>query len=477
MNDRNRLASTYKAVLAKPRSMTIEHSATGKTGKTVISKDQLHRMQKTALNKDSLTEEEEKKRQAEERERVRERAQAMKAQMRAMDAEQLRRKQELLGEDCEQQRSKNELQSRIESLQQAQIDEIKYMSLLENDTRCVFVREQQLTEKREALKQNIEEVKRLDLIMEVGRLKKVRDEEEKERRRRELEKEGRRVIIDQIQDNHLKRLKQMDEQAIEAQEMVAHAQRLKEEELQRELERKARKAETLAEIVRTNHEAMHHKRVLLAQEKEEDDKIMHYLKQKALKEEELQREQQRLHDLKEKEIALLREKQEKAMDRQMELDQLRAKRARQKEERLAREREQAQAELAVQRNLELKKSRQEQIAEKHQKIFEQALRDKQEYDRIIVAKKDAIERERALQAEKENQKQNYKQDLLGQIGNNREKWSKAELEKIEEGKRIREKVEREKAIIRANHAEKTEALLQEGVQPKFVSKFKGKKFI
>lgn len=454
----------------------MEQSATGKNSKTVISKDQLQRIQKTALNKDTLTEEEEKKRQAEERERIREKAQAMAAQMRAMDAEQLRQKQEML-RDTEQQRSKNELQSRIESLQQEQIDEIKYMSQLQNDTRCVLVREQQLAEKREALKHHVEEIKRLDLMMEVERLKKVREEEEKERKRRELEKEGRRVITDQIQDNHFKRLKQMDEQAFEAQEMIAHAQRLKEEERQHELERKARKVDTLNEIMRTNQDAMQHKRMLLAREKEEDEKIMRYLKEKALKEEELQREQQRLHDLKEKEIALLREKQEKAMDRQMELDQLRAKRARQKEDRLAREREQAEAELAQQRNLELKKSRQEQISEKQQKVFEQALRDKEDYDRIIQAKKEAIERERALEAEKENQKQNYKQDLLGQIGKNREKWNQAQFEKIEEGKRIREKVEKEKAIIRAKHAEKTETLLKEGVQPKYVSKFKSKKFI
>ncbi len=433
-------------------------------------------MKKNAFNQETISEEEEKKRQLEEKENLRHRALIVKEEMKLIDAEQLKNKKELL-QDVDQQKSRNELQNRITSFQQDHIDEVKWMSQLQNDTRCILVREKQLEEKKNAMIKEIEEIKRLDLIMEVNRLKKVKEEEEKEQKKRELELAGRRVIIDQINNNHLKRLKELDEQTLEGQEMVAQTIKLQEDEKIRAIELREKKAEALNEILRINSNAMAHKKVLLAQEKEEDDKIMEYLKEKARKEDELQKELQRQHDLKEKEMALLREKQEKAMDRQMELDQLRARRAMHKEERNAREKEKREAEENVIKNRDLNQVRHGQVSEKQQKIYEQALKDKENHERMIQEKRRAIDKERALEAEKENTKLNYKKDLERQMMQKMEKKNLGLREKLEDGKKVRDKVEQEKAIIRAKHAEKVNGLLSEGLEPKFVAKFKSKKFI
>lgn len=72
----------------------------------------------------------------------------------------------------------------------------------------------------------------------------------------------------------------------------------------------------------------------------------------------------------------MRERQEKAMDRAVELDQLRANRARQKEERANREREIKEAEEALLRNIELNKMRDLQIMEKQRNLIEQAAMEK-----------------------------------------------------------------------------------------------------
>ena len=58
------------------------------------------------------------------------------------------------------------------------------------------IRDAQIIEKKEILKSNIEEVKRLDLEMEIARVKGLREEILTEETRRKNAREGRKVISD-----------------------------------------------------------------------------------------------------------------------------------------------------------------------------------------------------------------------------------------------------------------------------------------
>lgn len=71
---------------------------------------------------------------------------------------------------------------------------------------------------------------------------------------------------------------------------------------------------------------------------------MEYNKQKAMREEEHIAEQKRIKDEKEREVQRLRDLQEKAQDRQSEIDALRAKRAFEESERQARTKEKRELE-------------------------------------------------------------------------------------------------------------------------------------
>jgi predicted RNA-binding protein with RPS1 domain len=68
-------------------------------------------------------------------------------------------------------------------------------------------------------------------------------------------------------------------------------------------------------------------------EKEEDMAIMRYNQQRQLAEYERQEQERRIKEEKEKELQKLREQQEKAADRQAEIDAIRAKRAYEAQER------------------------------------------------------------------------------------------------------------------------------------------------
>merc|ERR1719272_1750491 len=106
--------------------------------------------------------------------------------------------------------------------------------------------------------------------------------------------------------------------------------------------------------------------------KEEDDKVMLYLVEKATKEAEHAEELKRLKDEKEREITRLRELQEKAADRQSEIDGLRAKRAMENAERKAREGEMKVAEKRQVLNRDLMEARRLQALEKESRMQEQA---------------------------------------------------------------------------------------------------------
>lgn len=105
------------------------------------------------------------------------------------------------------------------------------------------------------------------------------------------------------------------------------------------VKKQERNKQMIAEVEAANRIAQVKKQEKIDQAKAEDNKIVEYNRQKAKKEEEAAIEAKRIAEEKEKEIQRLRELQEKAADRQGEIDALRAKRAYEEGERQARKNE------------------------------------------------------------------------------------------------------------------------------------------
>merc|ERR1719231_708098 len=83
----------------------------------------------------------------------------------------------------------------------------------------------------------------------------------------------------------------------------------------------------LEEVALANAEQIRLKKKQQEAEKEEERRIAAYLREKELREQEYQMEQERIAAEKERETARLRAMQERAQDKQAELDALRTKRA------------------------------------------------------------------------------------------------------------------------------------------------------
>ena len=215
-------------------------------------------------------------------------------------------------------------------------DEAKEMNKLIMYAKVASIRDKQLQEQKMIAEEYRRHNEKIDLMMEIERLKELQLQEEREKIRKEEQYAGSIVIIDQIKERDYERMKALDQKEKEKLIMLRQVKELENEEI-RNHELKKKQAEKLAkEVAETNIKAGEIKEKKKIEEKELELKIHEYNVNKAKREEEEIAEKKRIQEEKEKEVQKLRERQERAKDKQSELDYLRAKRAYEEAERHAR---------------------------------------------------------------------------------------------------------------------------------------------
>lgn len=138
------------------------------------------------------------------------------------------------------QRNKAEtLMSKAQKQLDEELDDVKHMNQMMLYSKVVTVRDKQLQENKLLEQEWIEEQKKLDMMMEIERLKVLKEEEERELNKAAARKKGAQVIVDQIQERNVQRMR---EQEIRDKERIQLHQNLdkmkKEDELQAEEKRK-----------------------------------------------------------------------------------------------------------------------------------------------------------------------------------------------------------------------------------------------
>lgn len=121
------------------------------------------------------------------------------------------------------------INQRAVEMSQEQLDDVKEMNKMVAYAKAATIRERQLEEKKRDWEDFKTQEKKKDKIMELERLKKIREQEEVEALKKEEALRGREVIVDQIKQREIERLKLREEQEREAQVLV---ERMKEMERQ-----------------------------------------------------------------------------------------------------------------------------------------------------------------------------------------------------------------------------------------------------
>ncbi|XP_027946804.1 cilia- and flagella-associated protein 45 isoform X1 [Eumetopias jubatus] len=394
-------------------------------------------------------------------------------------------------EEVAKERAQNLLQ-RANTLRMEQEEELKDMSKIILNAKCHAIRDAQIMEKQLIQRELDAEEKRLDQMMEVERQRSIQRQEELDRKRREERIRGRRHIVEQMVKNQEERSLLAEQREQEKDQMLEYMEQLQEEDLRvtrwtdgakfhqqqqqssprfggvRDMERRhQQKLKMQAEIKRINDENQKRKAELLAQEKLADQMVMEFTKKKMAREAEFEAEQERIRREKEKEIARLRTMQEKAQDYQAEQDALRAKRNQEVADREWRRKEKENAQKRVETEAKLRKSRLEQVAFKEHTLAVQVQRDRDEFERILRAQREQIEKERLEEEKKATGRLRHANELRRQVRENQQKQVQDRIATFEEGRRLKEEAQKRRERIDDIKKKKIEELRATGLPEKY----------
>ncbi|XP_057625944.1 cilia- and flagella-associated protein 45 [Chionomys nivalis] len=369
-------------------------------------------------------------------------------------------------EEVAKERAQNLLQ-RANKLRMEQEEELKDMSKIILNAKCHAIRDAQILEKQQIRKELEEEEKRLDQMMEEDRQKSLQRQKDREKKRKEERLRGKRHIVEQIKKNEEERSLLAEHREQEKEQMLAYMERLQEEDLQDLERRHQEKLKMQAEIKRINDENQRQKAERLAQEKLADQMVMEFTKKKMAREAEFEAEQERIRREKEKEIARLRAMQEKAQDYRAEQDALRAKRNQEVADREWRQKEKENAQKKMETEEKLRKSRLEQVAFKEHTLAVQVQRDRDEFERILRAQREQIEKEKLEQEKKAMGCLQHANELRRQVRENQQKQVQNRLATFEEGRRLKEEAQKRRERIEDIKKQKLEELRATGLPEKY----------
>ena len=317
-------------------------------------------------------------------------------------------------------------------------DAIKDLNILCKHAKIATIRDRQLDERKQMENLYKKKEERLDLMMELERLKEIKFKEEKEKQIKKLNNESKEIIIDQILDNERVRIKKREMIEKEKIQMKMQLEKFEEEEKKRILHEKQLKEARIRECLNVDKFALLLKQKKKIEEKEEELKDHKYNIEKAKKEEEYIKEKKRIALEKEKEIQLMREKQKKAQDKQAEMDAIRAQRDYEEAERKAKLKEKEDEIIKQKKLMECIRENERHKKVKELQMNEEIRKEKEEYEKMRK------EREKEIEEEKERKREKIKlimengNFVKNQIKEKEEKERGNWKEKYEEGRKVKQ---------------------------------------
>ena len=249
--------------------------------------------------------------------------------------------------------------------------------------------------------------------------------------------------------------------------MLRELERMKEDEARALQEKREQGKKLLAEVATANAVQIARKKEIQELEKDEDERIRTYIRERELKERAAAAEAERIAREREMETQKLRAMQEKAADKQAELDELRAMRAQERYEREWREKERMQAERIAAANADLAEAREFQKASKMKQLADMARMEQEEFYRIIERQKEDSLREQAILNEQAQARRRHKDEVLNQIKHNEDLGKKQKSDYLKEGERLRDQHRSQKAHLEKVKERKIQELIREGVPAKY----------
>ena len=182
--------------------------------------------------------------------------------------------------------STNNLLAQAKQMMDEEHDLVKDMNKFVLYSKVATIRDRQLEEKKKIISEYKNQNSKMDLMMEYERLKELKFQEDRDRERKEHQKQGALIIIDQIKDKDMERLKQKEICERERHMIMKQMKELEEDDKRVAEMKKIQGAKLSKEVVEANNHAIDLKERRKMEEKGLELKIFQYNMEKIKKEEE-----------------------------------------------------------------------------------------------------------------------------------------------------------------------------------------------
>lgn len=388
-----------------------------------------------------------------------------------MQQMEVKRKQNEKLSDLEQEakvKSQYLLQKAQEQMEE-QEDEIKKLNETILNAKCHAIRDVQLIEKADIKKEITEEDKRLDAMMETDRVRALKEYEDRDNAKRLERLMGAQVLHQQIEEREQHSLLEQEKKDQETKAMLQYLEKLKQEDMAALVNKRNVQKAVMQDVARANEEILAQKEQQNARAQMEDAKVMEYLKEKALREEEYDRDKEISRIEREKEIARLLQQQERASDEQAEKNALRARRNQEEAEREWRRKEKEEAMKKAHMEKNLKDARRTQVSDKEHFLAVQAARERTEFERVLNAQREQVLRDEHTEQEFLDKRCAYAEDVRTQIKAKEKERVQARQAFFEEGIVLDQEAKERRQKLDEIKRRKLKELKEVGVPIKYVN--------
>ncbi|PFH34247.1 hypothetical protein BESB_073990 [Besnoitia besnoiti] len=347
------------------------------------------------------------------------------------------------------------IRSKATAAKYEQRDEVKRMNQMILHSKVNTIRDTQIEQKKQWQAEEEAMERKLDLIMDLDRIRGMHQEEEKEQRRQQKLKAQAAMIRTQMAEREARRELELGERERERQLLVNQMEALRLVELQTRRQKEETKRLLMNEINAHNAKSAKEKEERLAKRMEEDLAIAEYQREKAQREKELEDRRREMMAAKERETAALYAKNEKAMDKQAEMDALRARRAMDERDRRERLKVAQERDRLDRINAELAEARKKQHYDKVQTLAQMAVAEREEFDRMARAQRESEEAEKKKAAQEQLKRQQHAEELRKQIEAHEAQKLQRKREHIEEAIRLKKEQEEDKKNLETIKVTKT----------------------
>ncbi|KAL7543051.1 hypothetical protein ACHAXR_012743 [Thalassiosira sp. AJA248-18] len=392
-------------------------------------------------------------------------AKARKEYMRQLDLKEME-EQKKMGFQCD-----NAKLERLRKQAQEKIDDgkdiVKLLKTCSERATTFAIRDQQLKDKaeRDTNEQNYEQ--RMILAMEIDRLKDIEAREAEEARKAKKMIDDRKIIENQIEERHQARLLLEEARDQENREMLERMKLYQSQDEEKARERREIAVKARAEIIRANEEDIAAKRERKILEKKEDDMMVAYqleqderIRQREAEEEAAERKKRIM-------LKKLLDEQERAMDRESEMHELRARRAIEDAERKYRQKQLIEAQKKKRDMDTLDMARKQQQQEKHERKQIDMEHKREEYENAIRHSHAMAERESSEAEYARRKNAELIKNLQEQIEENTTRRMALEKEKHEEGSTIKQQLAEEREKLEAVRAKMVNDMRNRGIDERY----------